>query len=85
MWKGFTSRFWTIASDGLVSLDFSVKPRRTLSVLDLSTKRVKRLGSPAGEVAWGYSGLSVSPDGQWLLYAQMDRLVSQINLVENFR
>jgi hypothetical protein len=38
-----------------------------------------------GRIAWGYSRFSVSPGGEWLLYAQMDRLVSQINLVETFR
>ncbi len=29
--------------------------------------------------------LTVSPDGRWLLYAQLDRQVSNILLVENFR
>jgi hypothetical protein len=32
-----------------------------------------------------YPGLSVSPDGRWILYAQADTLSSNIMLVENFR
>jgi hypothetical protein len=35
-------------------------------------------------VDWGYSGLSVSNDGKWIIYAQMDDLISQIMLVKNF-
>jgi hypothetical protein len=34
--------------------------------------------------AWN-SGLAVSPDGQWVLYPQIDQSGSDIMLVENFR
>ena len=33
----------------------------------------------------GDGALSVSPDGQWVLYPQIDRVESHIMLVENFR
>ena len=83
--KASTSRFWTLAGSKLVYLDLGAKPRATFTEFDLATKKTRRLGALEGKIAWGASGLSVSPDGQWLLYAQMDRLVSQINLAENFR
>ena len=85
VWRGFASRFWTISAGDLVFLDFGASQGRRFCVLDLATRRLRPLAIPAGKVAWGASGLSVSPDGQWLLYTQLDRLVSQINLVENYR
>lgn len=31
------------------------------------------------------TGMDVSPDGRWLLYSQLDRVESEIMLIENFR
>lgn len=80
----FVARFWTITAFGLAYMDINAKPR-LLSIMDPGTGRAKQLGLMEGRVAWGSSGLSVSPDGRWLLFAQVDRLVSEINVVENFR
>jgi Tol biopolymer transport system component len=85
VFDGFTSRFWTVAGNSLFYLDFGAKPRPAFTELDLASHQATRLGGLEGKVAWGASGLSISPDRQWLLYAEMDRLVSQINLAENFR
>ncbi len=85
VFSGFASRFWTVAGGSLFYLDLGAKPRPTFTEMDLASHQVKRLGILEGRVAWGVSGLSVSPDRQWLLYAETDRLVSQINLAENFR
>ena len=70
----FVARFWTVSPFGLGFL-----------LLDPSTRRVTQLGAFEGKVAWGSSGFSISPDGRRLLFAQQDRLVSYINVVENFR
>ena len=43
------------------------------------------IGSVDKELVGGYGALSVSPDGQWVLYPQVDRVDSHIMLVENFR
>jgi Tol biopolymer transport system component/DNA-binding winged helix-turn-helix (wHTH) protein len=85
VFSGFASRFWTVAGGSLFYLDLGAKPRATFTELDLESHQVTRLGLLEGKVAWGASGLSISPDRRWLLYAETDRLVSQINLAENFR
>jgi hypothetical protein len=33
----------------------------------------------------GWTGLSVSPDGEWMIYPQVDEQTSRIMLVENPR
>jgi Tol biopolymer transport system component len=85
VFSGFTSRFWTVVGDSLFYLDIGAKPRPAFTELDLASHQVTRLGFLEGKVAWGASGLSISPDRQWLLYAETNRLVSQIDLAENFR
>jgi Tol biopolymer transport system component/DNA-binding winged helix-turn-helix (wHTH) protein len=53
-----------------------------IEFIDLATgkiKPVRRLQKP------GSVGLSVSPDGQWILYSQVEDQGSDIMLVENFR
>jgi Tol biopolymer transport system component len=85
IFSGFTSRFWTIVGGCLFYLDLGARPRPTFNELDLASHQVTRLGLLEGKAAWGASGLSISPDGKWLLYAETDHLVSQINLAENFR
>jgi len=63
---------FTTVTRGSLSLDF----------LDLSTQRVRRLlrtNRPAS------LGLTISPDGRWLLYSQTDAFDADLILVENFR
>ena len=56
-----------------------------LDFLDLRTSRIRRIYTfDKPPDAWG-SGLSVSPDGKWLLYSQIDEVASDLMLVENFR
>jgi Tol biopolymer transport system component/DNA-binding winged helix-turn-helix (wHTH) protein len=43
------------------------------------TKRVASFGKPSS------SGLTLSPDGQWILYTQFDQAGAELRLVENFR
>jgi Tol biopolymer transport system component/tRNA A-37 threonylcarbamoyl transferase component Bud32 len=64
--------YFTTVSGGNHSLDY----------LDLSTRKVRRLlrtNRPAG------LGLTVSPDGRWLLYSQTDAFDADLILVDGFR
>jgi Tol biopolymer transport system component len=81
-------RYWALTDHGICFIDLAAKPHPTINVYSFDTQRVIRIGTVDKEPAT-YSGtvgaLSVSPDGQWVLYPQIDRLESHIMLVENFR
>jgi hypothetical protein len=82
--KRGTGRYWTVARDGICFLDLSNAAHPTINLLDPITGQIRKLGILEKRVDWGYSGLSVSTDGKWIIYAQMDDLISQIMLVKNF-
>jgi Tol biopolymer transport system component len=55
---------------------------RSVEYFDFATKHVRRICK--FEKNFG-NGFSVSPDGRWLLYTQVDKAYSDIMLAENFR
>ena len=55
----------------------------SIEFLDFATNHTKRVAS-FGK-SFGIDGLSLSPDGRWMLYAQDELGVSELRLVENFR
>ncbi len=79
-------RFWDLTDEGICFIDLAAKPHPTINVYNFDTQRVTRIGALDKEpVTWGGGALSVSPDGQWVLYPQVDRVESHLILVENFR
>jgi len=72
-------------SDGICYLDFDESPPE-IKQMDFATGRVRRLGTlDTGNLIRYVLGISVSPDGKWLLYTRLDHTESNIVLVENFR
>jgi len=63
----------------------------SIEFLDLHTNQIRRIASFGLERSVGSgdladdSGLAVSPDGQWILYTQVDQGGAELRLVENFR
>jgi hypothetical protein len=54
----------------------------SLRYFDFATKQIR----PVFEVQKDFSaGFSVSPDGRWMLYSQLDEENSDLMLVEHFR
>ena len=79
-------RFWDVTDQGICFIDLAAKPHFTISFYDFDTQRVTRMSTVEKEPRISNVGaLSVSPDGQWVLYPQVDRVESHIMLVENFR
>ena len=67
-------------------MDVDATPHPTISFYNFDTQQVTRIGTLDKQPPIAGSGtLSVSPDGQWVLYPQVDRVESHIMLVENFR
>jgi hypothetical protein len=62
-----------------------VKSHPTIEFFSFATGRRKQLAVMEKAASLWMPGLAVSPDQRSILYAQVDRDESDINLVENFR
>jgi Tol biopolymer transport system component len=76
---------WTLAERGIYFLDPNAKPRWTINLFDFTTRQVAPVAECEKALNLAVSVLSVSPDGQWLLYPQVESSTADIMLVENFR
>jgi Tol biopolymer transport system component/DNA-binding winged helix-turn-helix (wHTH) protein len=71
---------WTVSRSGIYFV--SADAPRSLSYFDFATRQVH----PIFEVDEDFtSGLSVSPDGRWILYSQEGDTAGDIMLVDHFR
>ena len=64
---------------------YFIEPARRIAYYRFATGAVTPIAALAKEPSVSNAGLALSPDGRWLLYAQMDRSGADIMLVENFR
>jgi Tol biopolymer transport system component len=84
-----TERFWGLTDQGICFIDPAAKPHPTINFYNFDTQQVTRIGTLekelGGPVTSASGALSVSPDGQWVLYPLVNRVDSHIMLVENFR
>jgi Tol biopolymer transport system component len=74
---------WALADEGIYFIDRRTQPIK-ISFFNLVTKTIRQivaLNKPP--IIWG--GLSLSPDGKWLVYTQVDETPSDIMLVNHFR
>jgi len=75
--------YWDIVESGVYYLDTTVKPG--IVFFDFNTGLTKRLFDLESRPARELPGLGVSPDGKMILYTQLDALIRDFVLVENFR
>jgi Tol biopolymer transport system component/DNA-binding winged helix-turn-helix (wHTH) protein len=71
--------FWSLDTRGIYFV--GVDAPKSVRYFDLATRRLRPVFSVEKNFS---SGFSVSPDGRWLLYSQVDEANSDIMLVENF-
>jgi eukaryotic-like serine/threonine-protein kinase len=74
---------WALADDGIYFIDRRAQPIK-ICFFDLVTKKIRQIVALNKlPIEWG--GLSLSPDGKWLAYTQLDDTPSDIMLVNHFR
>lgn len=78
-------RCWAVVEQGIYFATAETGTRSLLEFFSFATSQITQiavLDKPITKHSWG---LSISPDGQWLLYTQFDQSGSDIMLLENFR
>jgi Tol biopolymer transport system component len=74
--------YWAVVQDGIYFYDASTK---AIEFFSFATHKTTEIAKPEKPPLQYNPGLAVSPDGHWLLYAQVDEDTAHIMLVENFR
>jgi Tol biopolymer transport system component len=81
-----TEMNWTVVQTGIYYFDFAVDPgaRKLVKFYSFKTGKISQIGTVEATVSPDFAGISVSPDGRWLLYSSAD-ISSDLMMVENFR
>nr|MBA3255949.1 PD40 domain-containing protein [Pyrinomonadaceae bacterium] len=77
--------YWAVVDGGIYFVNVEVKLHPTIEFFSFATRRVTQVAVVEKDPALGNPGLAVSPDGGWILYAQVDQSGGDITLVENFQ
>jgi len=75
--------YWAVIEKGIYYLDATAKP--AIAFFDFTSRQVTRVVELEARPAREVTGLAASPDGQTILYTQLDALTRDIVLVDNFR
>jgi len=83
---GVDGGYWALMKGGICFLNRNAGSDPAIEFFDFTAGRRTWL-TPVSEeeLAPGPVGFAVSPDGQWVLYKRLDRVDSDIMLVESFR
>jgi Tol biopolymer transport system component len=77
---------WALVDEGICFLNADAVDGPTVQLFNSATQKVTQIASlDEKALVSGGPDFDVSPDGQWILYEQLDRRGSDIMLVENFR
>jgi WD40-like Beta Propeller Repeat len=78
--KVFDEAQWTLAANGIYFAPHD-NPR-SICFFDFATRQTRQIFKADKDLA---EGMSVSPDGRYMLYSQIDESNADIMLVNNFR
>ena len=78
---------WALTSQGICFFDLSGSAGPAVNFYNFTTGKVTRLRefSKDTRIDTADDSLTISPDGRWILYTQLDQSGSNLMLVENFR
>jgi Tol biopolymer transport system component len=79
---------WAVTDKGIYFLDFSAVPTaepKPLKLFSFETGRVSQVGTIEKIMPTSNASFSVSRDGRWVIWRQVDRSESNIMLINNFR
>jgi hypothetical protein len=74
---------WFPVQSGIYFLNLE-KDRPEIDFFDLNTTKVRRIFIPEKSPLDWIGELSVSSDGRWLLYPQVDEISSDLMMIENW-
>lgn len=78
-------RSWAVGDKGIYFATAEVPAHPLIEFYSFATGKVTLVSRLDKPIPRGVPGLSVSPDGRWLLFTQRDQIGSDIMLMENFR
>jgi Tol biopolymer transport system component/DNA-binding winged helix-turn-helix (wHTH) protein len=77
--------YWALVETGIYYVDTDIRPQPALKFLSFPRNQVELVTALMGPPMGLESGMGASPDGNWILYTQVDYSAGDIVLVENFR
>lgn len=78
--------YWDLLAEGICFIGMGEARQPSIEFFNFATRQVTQLTRlEQGKSPFGAPNLSVSGDGQWVLYFQADQSDNDIMLVENFR
>lgn len=81
-----SARYWTLTERGIYFIRPDSSRSPAIELFSVATGRVTEVVALEKPPAGGANpGLSISPDGRWILSALVQQFTSDIMLVENFR
>src|SRR5262245_1840963 len=78
-------RSWAVVEQGIYFVTAETQGRSLIEFFSFATGQVTPVAAPEKPIMRNIWGMAVSPDGQWLLFTQIDQQSSDIMLMENFR
>ncbi|HYO80882.1 MAG TPA: hypothetical protein VES20_05735 [Bryobacteraceae bacterium] len=77
-----TRRYWTLTNNGIYYVQHDLPPR-DIRFFDFATQTNRTVASIESPLASGTPSLSASPDGQWLIYSQVDHAGRDLMMLDS--